>query len=41
MGDEYLELTECIESGLHLIDCDDDGFCNHCGHQDNDEFEEQ
>lgn len=26
-------LKECIESGLHLTDCDNDGFCNHCGYQ--------
>lgn len=33
---EYLKLSECIKSGLHLTDCDNDGFCNHCGYQDND-----
>lgn len=27
------EKQECITSGMHLTDCDDDGFCNHCGHQ--------
>lgn len=27
------KLEECIETGLHLTDCDSDGFCNHCGHQ--------
>lgn len=26
-------LEACIENGLHLTDCDNDGFCNHCGYQ--------
>ena len=32
----YLEetLEDCIESGRHLVDCDDDGYCNLCGEQD-------
>lgn len=36
-------LKGCIESGLHLTDCDNDGFCNHCGNQDSlrDLLEEQ
>lgn len=28
-----MTLTECYLSCEHLQDCDDDGFCNHCGHQ--------
>tara|TARA_R110000868_G_scaffold210568_1_gene460639 strand:- start:377 stop:583 length:207 start_codon:yes stop_codon:yes gene_type:complete len=28
------KLKECISDGVHLTDCDNDGFCNHCGHQD-------
>jgi hypothetical protein len=33
--DEYISLfEECVESGLHLEDCDEDGFCNRCGYQD-------
>ena len=28
-------LKECVEKGTHLKDCDNDGFCNHCGYQDN------
>lgn len=24
---------DCAKSGLHLTDCDNDGFCNNCGHQ--------
>lgn len=37
------ELKDCIMSNQHLTDCDDDGFCNHCGYQDNirDMLEEQ
>lgn len=30
---EYLEREECVEMGLHLTSCDDDGYCNHCGEQ--------
>jgi len=29
-------LDECVVSGYHLQSCDDDGYCNSCGHQDND-----
>lgn len=25
--------AECIRQGLHLTDCDNDGYCNHCGYQ--------
>ena len=28
------KLIECMGSGQHLKDCDDDGFCNNCGFQD-------
>jgi hypothetical protein len=31
---DYIPLEECIESGQHLQDCDQDGFCNACGCQD-------
>lgn len=30
----YDDLDDCIASGQHLQDCDDDGYCNNCGHQD-------
>jgi hypothetical protein len=30
----YVDPDECIAEGLHLTDCDDDGYCNHCGCQD-------
>lgn len=30
---EFDSVEECIEAGCHLDDCDDDGYCNHCGHQ--------
>lgn len=26
-------LTDCVRSGEHLLDHDDDGYCNACGHQ--------
>jgi hypothetical protein len=28
------KLLECIENGTHLVNCDNDGFCNVCGFQD-------
>lgn len=31
---EYQDLDECIASGDHLTDTDDDGYCNHCGEND-------
>jgi len=27
------EVIKCTNKGLHLTSCDNDGFCNHCGHQ--------
>ncbi len=30
-----MTLVECITSGAHLSDCDDNGFCNLCGNDDN------
>lgn len=30
----YTTFTECIKSGRHLTDCDEDGYCNFCGYQD-------
>ncbi len=30
---EYGTLAECLASGQHLTDCDEDGYCNLCGHQ--------
>lgn len=29
----YGDLASCIDNGTHLIDTDDDGFCNACGYQ--------
>jgi hypothetical protein len=29
-----MDFKDCIKSGLHLTNCDADGFCNHCGYQD-------
>jgi hypothetical protein len=31
---KYCTLGECIATGTHLTDCDDDGYCNFCGEQD-------
>src|SRR5882724_5388151 len=33
MVGEYLHssLKECIDNGDHLINCDEDGYCNFCG----------
>jgi len=30
---QYESLEDCVASGQHLTDCDDDGYCNSCGHQ--------
>ena len=30
----YDTIEECRESGDHMTNCDDDGFCNYCGEQD-------
>lgn len=32
-ADFETELDDCLKSGQHLKSCDDDGFCNNCGHQ--------
>ena len=29
----YKTVKQCIANGDHLRQCDDDGFCNYCGHQ--------
>jgi len=29
---EYISLDMCKRSNIHLSSCDEDGFCNHCGH---------
>jgi len=26
-------IRSCIANGKHLTSCDDDGYCNHCGYQ--------
>jgi len=31
--DEYCALDECKFTGQHLMDCDEDGYCNFCGEQ--------
>lgn len=33
----YKSVEECIAAGAHLEDCDEDGYCNACGHQERDE----
>jgi hypothetical protein len=30
--EEYMDADECIGEGVHLNDCDADGYCNFCGH---------
>jgi hypothetical protein len=30
---DYVEKDECVSGGDHLTDCDESGFCNHCGEQ--------
>ena len=34
MNYDYLDFEECLDSGNHLIDVDDDGYCNACGFDD-------
>lgn len=29
----YILLQECIDIGIHLTSCDEDGYCNYCGYQ--------
>lgn len=36
----YISLDECVASGNHLSDCDEDGYCNGCGYQDHPEDRE-
>jgi hypothetical protein len=31
---EYRTAEDCIQSGLHLTNVDEDGYCNFCGTQD-------
>lgn len=31
---EYDNPSDCNAAGVHLDDCDDDGYCNLCGHDD-------
>ena len=31
---EYIEIDECVAAGMHLENCDDDGYCNACGYPD-------
>jgi len=31
---EYCTIGECIATGQHLTECDEDGYCNFCGEQD-------
>jgi hypothetical protein len=32
-GYHHDSLLECRLAGMHLTSCDDDGYCNFCGHQ--------
>lgn len=29
------EAQDCMSQGIHLSDCDEDGYCNYCGYPDN------
>jgi hypothetical protein len=33
-------VRDCVAAGLHLMDADDDGFCNFCGHQESELWDE-
>lgn len=33
-------LKACIAGGLHLTDCDDDGYCRNCREQDGGDYQE-
>jgi hypothetical protein len=36
----YIDSIECIDTGTHLTQCDDDGYCVACGCQpENEDFE--
>ena len=37
MSDESIH--QCIAAGTHLQSCDDDGYCNVCGHQEGWDYE--
>lgn len=37
MDGEYISLKECVRSKRHLTSVDEDGYCNFCGEQDNEE----
>ena len=28
---DYIDPYKCYESGYHLVDCDEDGYCKLCG----------
>lgn len=30
-----VEVKDCMEISVHLSSCDEDGYCNFCGYQDN------
>ncbi len=33
-GEEYIDVEDCVERGLHMTSVDESGYCNHCGEQD-------
>lgn len=33
VGADPVSVGQCIKDGTHLVDCDDDGYCNRCGDQ--------
>lgn len=38
MPDGSLDPVDCVATGSHLMSCDDDGYCNFCGHDSLDEL---
>ena len=36
-----MSYDDCVELGVHLYSCDDNGYCNNCGCQDADEDDEE
>jgi len=32
--EEYIDPIDCVHNKTHLTDCDEDGYCNFCGHMD-------
>jgi hypothetical protein len=33
MPGDYIDYNDCVDSGRHRTDVDEDGYCNGCGEQ--------